>query len=326
MKSLLVLWAVAAAAFVTVFERQTQAEEPLIQRPVTQPPRFGDAVIDKALARVAEKSELALVQEKPLKELAVKWVEQSREADGKASEGVQELQLAYDAAQKKAPEAAETKALADRVAAKRKEIARLQTVRRERLVGEIAAILYPDQAELLWKAYEEELLDPADVLPHQWAQARMGALLGRVEIEPAERKKIAAALTDSYRTICPAIAALEAEYKSRLSDPKAAEEYRVKREAFFKPVRARTIELARGLLGPDKQKEFDTEWNRRQERRIQVLQRKIRNEAAPQTAEGRTELEKLLEVFHAATRHLDLDSSDFDALAERLKGDAEALK
>jgi hypothetical protein len=279
------LWVAVAGAFAMLPGARVWGEEPLIQRPVVAPPKFGDSVIDKALAKAAEKSELAQVQEKPLKELAEKTMHET---------------------------------------AQKKESAVLTVVERDRLAGEIVALLYQDQAAAFREAVENQK-DPADVIPGKWAQSRTWTLLGNTAIEPETREKIQAALTECYRGIYPAQAALEAEYRDRLSDPKIAEEYRAKLEALLKPVCQKTLELARGFLSPDKQKEIDAERDRRQERKIQVLFKSLRAEINPQTAAGRKKFEALLAAFRDTAKTLDMDSSDYNVLVEKLRSDASGL-
>jgi hypothetical protein len=195
----------------------------------------------------------------------------------------------------------------------------LQFAAREQSVCDISALLYSDQVPVFQDAYESQL-DATDGALRKMARARMQTILGRIEIEPAERKDITVALVNYYRQIQPAEAALEAACKDRLADPKVAGEYRDKQEAFLKPVRLKTLEIANRFLKEDKQREVSAEWKRRQDRRISLTLKDLKHEFAPGTTEVQTKRrEAAIAAFREAAKDLDLDSSNYEILHAKLR-------
>lgn len=252
----------------------TKAAEP----PVVDLPRFGDSVMDSALARLAETTEIAVVQVDQLKALAARAAQKGRNARTKD----------------------------------------LQFAAREQMACDISGLLYSDQLPVFQDAYES-LLDPPDGALRKTARARMQTIFGRIEIEPAVRKDITVALVNYYRQIQPAEAALESSYKDRLADPKVAGEYRAKREAFLKPVRQKTLEIAGGFLKEDKHREVVAEWKRRQERRISLTLKDLQHEFAPRTETQMKGSEAAIAAFREAAKDLDLESADYEVLHDKLR-------
>lgn len=263
---------IAAGCALLPGPRASATEGPAAKPPVVELAKFGDPVIDNALKKFSEMTEVAVVQVGQIKELA----------------------------------------------ARRRDFATAPFAAREQAACDIMDLLYPDQAGPFQDAYES-MLDAADSALRKVARSRMNVIFGRIAIEPSERKEITVALVSYYRQVLPAEEALAAQYKDRGADPKLAEEYRLKREALLQPIRAKTLELAKGLLKADKQKEVDSEWKRRQERRIGLTLKDLHYEFAAQNDVQQKGLDAVIAAFRAAAKDLDLDSSDYDVQREKLR-------
>ena len=301
-------------------------EEQFPARPtVAEVAKFNDSVLDAALARLCRTTEVAVVQVSKFKELAEKKAKEEHPGRQKAQLEVQKLQASLDEARKNSPDAAEAKALADRLAAKKQELAEIQFNEREQLFCDILGILYPDQAGAFQDSYEDSL-DPAVGVPRKKARDRMRIIFsGRIELTADQRKEITMALMKQYASTMAAEAALEASYKVRLAERGVTEEYRQKREALLNPIRAKTLEIAKSLLPADKQKEVDLEWTRRQERRIAKTLKEQDYEFSSKVPEQQAKLSAVKTAFHDAAKGLDLDTPDYDVLVEKLRVDLGAV-
>ena len=282
--------------------------------------KFNDSVIDAALDKLAKTTEIAVVQEGKLKDLSEKTAKKDHAARQQAEADVKKLQAGLEEAQKKSPDAAETKALAEQLAAKKQELSGIVFGVREQLFCDILELLYPDQAGAFQASYESSL-DPADGVPRKKARDRMQFVFGRIELTTVQRKEIAVALMKYYASTMAGETALEASYKDRLADKAVAEEYRQKYEAFLRPIRAKTMEIAKSLLSEDRQKEVDSEWKRRQERRIGMTLKDLSFEIYGTNPEQKKQVEALHAGFRDAAKDLDLESSDYGVLVEKLRAD-----
>jgi hypothetical protein len=306
-----------AVVCLMAIDRATIADELPATMFVVDVAKFGDSVIDGALTKLSQRTEIAVVQVGKIKELAGKTAKRDCQARDKAAADVKKLETSLEAAKANAIDIA---ALSDQLAAKRQELASILFADREQIVADIRGILYPDQVDSFETAYES-MLDTAEAALRKMARSRMQVIFGRIEIGSTDQKNITVALVNYYRQIEPAQAALEAQYKDKLSDKPAAEEYRVKREAFMRPVREKTLEITKSLLKEDQQKEVDSEWKRRQERRIGMTLKDLGRELYPQTPEQKKGVEAATAAFRESAKDLDLASSDYSVLVEKLRKD-----
>jgi hypothetical protein len=262
-------------------------------RPMTPVPDFGDKVLNGALAKMAEVSELAAVQEEPLKKL-------------------------------QAEAAAAAKAAEDKLAAKKEELDAFRSQHRESLSWRISDLLYPEQIGEFQKAYEELLGSPAGEV-RKMVRNRLNLIMGFLPpLKAPEQAAAMAALCAHYLPVQKAGAELEAAYKDRLGDPKAAAEYQEKREALLGPAKQKSLEIVKGLLSAELQEAIAKEWLRRQDRRVMKAVQGLSGQYAPKTDEQKKQIETLTAAMYEASRKMDLDTPEFEPALAKLKADMEA--
>jgi hypothetical protein len=300
------------------------AEGPAAQ-PFVEAPKIGDEVLDGAMVKVAKQTELAVVQIGKFKELAAKVAKEGDEAGAKLAGEVKALQGQVDEAQKKSPDAADTKALADKLASAKQELDLAKWNRRERLSWTIADMLYPDQLDIFFAAYEEQLGSPAGEV-RKMARLRLKTVMG-YELPPlelAQQADVMWALIKYYMQVNKDQAALDATFKDRASDKKAAAEHHEKSDALVRQARAKSIEIVKGLFTPEQQKALDGEWLRIQNRRANTALRTLSRQFVPKTDDQKKKVEEVSEAFRKASRTLDIDAPEYPELVTKLEKDIQA--
>jgi hypothetical protein len=288
-------------------------------------PVFGEPAVDSGLAKVVKETEIAVMQYKNLRTLHAKTVKANSAALNEPLAKAQALQTQLDEATKKSADQADTKALAEKLAAAKQELDAVKFVQRERLSWAVVDILYPGQIDLFQGVYEEQVGEPARSA-RRMAQARLKVIMG-IELPPPEGEPLAEnlmALVNYYGPVCTELTGLKSAYKDRMADKAALADYQSKRDAIVKRSWARSLEIVNGLMTPEQRTALAAEWLRIQDRRADWITREFHRHHAVKTDAQKKQVEAIGEALRAASRTMDLEDPQFEVLRDKAADDMAA--
>ena len=288
-------------------------------------PLFGEPAVDAGLAKVVKETEIAVMQYKNLRTLYAKTVKAKSDAIKEPLAKVQNLRFRLDEVGMKAADQADTKALAEQLAAAKQDLEAVSFDQRERLSWAVVDILYPGQIELFQGVYEEQVGEPLRSA-RRMAQARLKVIMG-FELPPLEGEPLAEtmlALVKYYGPVCAELAELKSAYKDRLGDKAAAAEYQSKHDAIVKGSWARSLEIVNGLMTPEQRTALAAEWLRVQDRRADWITREFNRHHTVKTDAQKKQVDAIGAALRAASRTMDLEDPQFEVLRDKAAQDMTA--